>query len=131
MTRTVRHYTLAVRAIVMPTSATMRVQIQNYAGSGIKRRSWLKCSSGGLTRDLICLRYSYNSAPVRDRGTYTAGTANAAPVFERGRQISYFAAPVFVTKRLAAILKIYKRLIRKTKNLLHIIQKAAENAKLG
>jgi len=66
----------------------------------------------------------------RDRGTYTAGTANAAPVIELGRQISYFAAPVFVTERLAAILKIYKRLIRKTKNLLNIIQKAAENAKL-
>ena len=66
----------------------------------------------------------------RDRGTYTAGTANAAPVFELGRQISYFAAPVFVTERLAAILKIYKRLVRKTKNLLNIIQKAAENAKL-
>ena len=58
---------------------------------------------------------------VRDRGTYTAGTANAAPVFELGRQISYFAAPVFVTVRLAAILKIYKRLVRKTKNLLNII----------
>ena len=72
----------------------------------------------------------------RDRGTYTgtAGTANAAPVFKLGRQISYFASPVFVTERLAAILKIilkiYKRLIRKTKNLLNIIQKAAKNAKL-
>ena len=68
---------------------------------------------------------------LRDRGTYTAGTASAAPVVELGRQISYFAVPVFVTERLAAILKIYKRLIRKTKNLLNIIQKAAENAKLG
>ena len=29
----------------------------------------------------------------RDRGTYTAGTANATPVFELGRQLSYFAAP--------------------------------------
>ena len=67
---------------------------------------------------------------LRDRGTYTAGTASAAPVVELGRQISYFAVPVFVTERLAAILKIYKRLIRKTKNLLNIIQKAAENAKL-
>jgi len=39
--------------------------------------------------------------------------------------------PVFVTEHLAAILKIiYKRLISKTKNLLNIIQKAAENAKL-
>jgi len=47
-----------------------------------------------------------------------------------GLQISYFAAPVFVTERLAAILNIYKRLIRKTKILLNIIQKAAENAKL-
>jgi len=70
------------------------------------------------------------SRQLRDRGTYTAGTANAAPVFKLGRQISYFAAPVFVTERLAAILKIYKRLIKKTKNLLNIIQKAAENAKL-
>jgi len=35
-----------------------------------------------------------------------------------------------VTERLAAILKINKCLIRKTKNLLNIIQKAAENAKL-
>jgi len=62
----------------------------------------------------------------KDRGTYTAGTANAAPVFEMGRQMSYFAAPVFVTERLAAILKIYKRLIRKTKNLLNIIQKGSK-----
>ena len=52
------------------------------------------------------------------------------PSFWTGRQISYFAAPVFVTERLAAILKIYKRLTRKTKNLLNIIQKAAEDAKL-
>ena len=35
--------------------------------------------------------YSY----IRDRGTYTAGTANAAPVFELGRQISYFCRPSF------------------------------------
>jgi len=75
--------------------------------------------------------YMYMYMYIRDRGTYTAGTANAAPVQKLGRQISYFAAPVFVTERLAAILKIYKHLIRKTKNLLHIIQKAAENAKLG
>jgi len=31
--------------------------------------------------------------PSRDRGTYTAGTANATPVFELWRQLSYFAAP--------------------------------------
>ena len=49
------HTALHARCAIVEPTATMR--IQNYAGSGIKRGSYCKCSSGEYA---IYLRYSYN-----------------------------------------------------------------------